>query len=34
MFRLGKGKKDRVVPLGEHALAWLQRYVEVARPEL
>jgi integrase/recombinase XerD len=34
MIRLGKGKKDRVVPLGERALAWLQRYVNVARPEL
>lgn len=34
MIRLGKGKKDRFLPIGERALAWLQRYVDVARPEL
>jgi integrase/recombinase XerD len=31
---LGKGGKERLVPVGEIALEWLQRYVRVARPEL
>ena len=34
MVRLGKGKKDRVVPIGERALAWLDRYLEDVRPDL
>lgn len=28
----GKGSKDRLVPLGEEAQAWLQRYLDSARP--
>jgi integrase/recombinase XerD len=32
--RLGKGKKDRVVPIGERALAWLDRYLQDVRPSL
>lgn len=28
----GKGQKDRVVPLGERALAWIQRYTHEIRP--
>ncbi|HEY5098566.1 MAG TPA: tyrosine-type recombinase/integrase, partial [Gaiellaceae bacterium] len=32
--RLGKGAKDRVVPLGEEAAHWLARYLRDARPEL
>lgn len=32
--RQGKGKRDRVVPIGARALAWVARYVEHARPEL
>ena len=28
----GKGHKDRVVPMGDAALGWLQRYVERVRP--
>lgn len=32
--RLGKGKKDRFVPLGERALAWIDKYEREARPEL
>jgi site-specific recombinase XerD len=32
--RHGKGAKDRVVPLGEHAAHWLARYLREARPEL
>jgi integrase/recombinase XerD len=30
----GKGSKDRLVPLGEEALNWLQRYLTEARPAL
>lgn len=30
----GKGGKDRIVPLGEEALYWLERYLVEARPEL
>ena len=32
--RLGKGGKERVVPLGEHASEWVARYVHEARPVL
>ncbi len=32
--RLGKGKKDRFVPVGERALAWIAKYEREARPEL
>jgi len=34
MIRQGKGKKDRVVPIGERAVAWALKYREEARPEL
>lgn len=30
----GKGQKDRLVPLGEEALSWLDRYLSQARPRL
>jgi integrase/recombinase XerD len=30
----GKGSKERLVPLGEEALAWLGRYAKDARPAL
>ncbi len=30
----GKGGKERLVPLGEEALAWLQQYLQDARPAL
>lgn len=30
--RLGKGRKDRVVPIGERALAWVARYRDECRP--
>ncbi len=30
----GKGSKERLVPLGEEAVVWLQRYSEEARPAL
>jgi integrase/recombinase XerD len=32
--RLGKGQRDRMVPLTETSAHWLTRYVTVARPEL
>lgn len=32
--RQGKGRKDRVVPIGQRALAWLGKYLEEARPKL
>jgi len=31
---IGKGSKERVVPVGEEALHWLQRYLQQARPAL
>jgi len=31
---VGKGNKERLVPLGEEAVAWLQRYISESRPEL
>ncbi|MFE8072633.1 site-specific tyrosine recombinase XerD [Marinobacteraceae bacterium S3BR75-40.1] len=31
---MGKGSKERLVPLGEEALAWIERYVGRARPVL
>jgi len=34
MIRQGKGKKDRMVPMGERAFAWVLRYLEEARPKL
>lgn len=34
LVRCGKGRKDRMVPLGERATYWLRRYVEEARPAL
>jgi integrase/recombinase XerD len=30
----GKGNKERLVPLGEIALSWLDRYIREVRPEL
>jgi len=32
--RLGKGKKDRVVPVGERAILWLEHYLQAVRPRL
>ena len=31
---LGKGSKERLVPLGEEAIDWVKRYLGEARPEL
>jgi integrase/recombinase XerD len=32
--REGKGKRDRVVPIGDRALAWLDVYLNTLRPEI
>jgi integrase/recombinase XerD len=32
--RLGKGKKDRVVPIGARAVHWLEHYLQAVRPRL
>jgi integrase/recombinase XerD len=34
MIRLGKGKKDRVVPIGDRALLWVNKYIDYARLNL
>ena len=31
---VGKGNKERLVPLGEQAVDWIERYLEQARPDL
>jgi integrase/recombinase XerD len=33
-IREGKGKKDRVVPIGARALAWVDKYLKQVRPQL
>lgn len=32
LIRQGKGKKDRMVPIGERAIAWIRRYIHEVRP--
>jgi integrase/recombinase XerD len=34
MIRQGKGKKDRMVPIGERAILWIEKYIREARPGL
>ncbi len=34
LIRLGKGKKDRMCPMGERAFAWVRKYIDEARPQL
>jgi len=34
LIREGKGRKDRLLPLGERALHWVQQYLERGRPHL
>ena len=31
---IGKGSKERLVPVGEEALTWIRRYMDNARPEI
>ncbi len=33
-IRQGKGKKDRVIPIGDRAAAWVEKYIREARPQL
>jgi integrase/recombinase XerD len=30
----GKGKKDRMIPIGDRAMAWVDKYVQEVRPKL
>src|SRR5690606_9452741 len=34
MVRLGKGRKDRMIPIGERAVLWIEKYLADARPAL
>jgi integrase/recombinase XerD len=34
IVREGKGRRDRVVPIGQRAAAWLEKYLLEARPQL
>jgi len=34
LVRQGKGKKDRMIPIGERAILWVEKYLEDVRPTL
>lgn len=34
IVRQGKGKKDRMIPIGERALVWIEKYLTEVRPSL
>jgi len=34
MIRQGKGKKDRMIPIGDRALAWIEKYRDAIRNQL
>ena len=34
MVRQGKGRKDRMIPIGERALAWIAAYRDAVRPQM
>ena len=34
MVRQGKGKKDRMIPIGERAVIWIDKYLDEVRPQL
>ena len=31
---MGKGRKERIVPIGDEAIVWINNYLNDARPEL
>jgi integrase/recombinase XerD len=34
IIRQGKGRRDRIIPIGERALAWIGKYMRESRPQL
>jgi len=34
IVREGKGRRDRIIPIGERALAWVEKYLNGSRPQL
>ena len=34
LIRHGKGDKDRMIPIGERAIQWIEKYLNECRPEL
>ena len=34
LIREGKGRKDRLIPMGERAVHWVQQYLDLSRPRL
>ena len=34
IIRQGKGRKDRMVPIGDRAISWIERYLDEVRPDL
>lgn len=34
LVRQGKGKRDRLIPIGARALAWIRKYLDEWRPQL
>jgi len=34
IVREGKGRRDRIIPIGERALAWVEKYLNESRPQL
>jgi integrase/recombinase XerD len=34
LINQGKGKKDRIIPIGDRAIAWIEKYLLEVRPEL